>query len=107
MTEDNVAVAKGSAGDRYEISVGDSVAGFAQYVDHSGQRIFFHTVVDDAYAGQGLASKLVTFALDDTRTEGLRVVPVCPYVAAFVKKHQEYGDIVDPVTPEALQAISS
>ena len=44
-------------------------------------------------------------ALDATRTDGLRIVPVCPYVKKFVQTHHDWDDIVDAVTPAALQAI--
>ncbi|MFF6794154.1 GNAT family N-acetyltransferase [Streptomyces filamentosus] len=87
---------------RYEILVDEQRAGLTAYRDREDRRVFFHTEVDDAYAGQGLASVLVTQALDDVRAAGMRIVPVCPYVAKFLKKHEEYADITDPVTPEVL-----
>ncbi|MGY3334314.1 putative GNAT family acetyltransferase [Streptomyces filamentosus] len=87
---------------RYEILVDEQRAGLTAYRDREDRRVFFHTEVDDAYAGQGLASVLVAQALDDVRAAGMRIVPVCPYVAKFLKKHEEYADITDPVTPEVL-----
>uniref|UniRef100_UPI00118059C0 GNAT family N-acetyltransferase n=1 Tax=Streptomyces sp. NRRL B-24572 TaxID=1962156 RepID=UPI00118059C0 len=60
-------------------------------------------LLDEAYAGQGLAAILVEQALTDVRASGMRIVPVCPYVAKFLKKHEEFADITDPVTPEVLQ----
>lgn len=91
--------------ERYEIRVGDDVAGLVQYLDRDGQRIFFHTEVDDAYSGRGLAGRLVGAALESARQDGLRVAPVCPYVAKFVKQHTEFADVVDKVTPAALEAV--
>ncbi|MFB7391107.1 GNAT family N-acetyltransferase [Streptomyces sp. NPDC056191] len=88
---------------RYEILVGDQRAGLTAYRDRDDRRVFFHTEIDDAYAGQGLASILVEQALTDVRASGKRIVPVCPYVAKFLKKHEEFADITDPVTPEVLQ----
>ncbi|MFC0843724.1 GNAT family N-acetyltransferase [Streptomyces noboritoensis] len=85
---------------RYEILVGDKRAGLTAYRDRGGQRVFFHTEIDDAYAGQGLAAILVEQALADVRASGMRIVPVCPYVAKFLTKHHEFEDITDPVTPE-------
>ncbi|WP_409240342.1 N-acetyltransferase [Streptomyces sp. PA5.6] len=41
--------------------------------------------------------------LVDGESTGLRAVPVCPYVAKFLKKHEEYADLPDPVTPEVLE----
>ncbi|MEV7196217.1 GNAT family N-acetyltransferase [Streptomyces sp. NPDC093510] len=88
---------------RYEILVDDKAAGFTAYRDRDDRRVFFHTEIDDAYAGQGLASILVREALDDVRSAGLRIVPVCPYVAKFLKKHEEYADLADEVTPEVVE----
>ncbi|MFJ9428360.1 GNAT family N-acetyltransferase [Streptomyces sp. NPDC101490] len=87
---------------RYEILVDDRRAGLTAYRDRDRQRVFFHTEIDDAHAGQGLASILVEQALTDVRASGRRLVPVCPYVAKFLKKHEEFADITDPVTPEVL-----
>jgi len=88
---------------RYEILVDGKRAGLTAYRDHGDQRVFFHTEIDDAYAGQGLAGQLVQHALTDVRALGKRIVPVCPYVAKFLKKHDEFADITDPVTPEVLR----
>ncbi|MET9734406.1 GNAT family N-acetyltransferase [Streptomyces sp. NPDC006458] len=87
---------------RYEIHVDGVRAGLTAYRDRDRQRVFFHTEVDDAFAGQGLAGRLVEEALTDVRARGMRVVPVCPYVAKFLKQHHEFDDITDPVTPEAV-----
>ncbi|MFB8027822.1 GNAT family N-acetyltransferase [Streptomyces sp. NPDC056465] len=88
---------------RYEILVDDVSAGFTAYRDRDGQRVFFHTEIDDAFAGRGLASVLVEQALTHVRSSGMRIVPVCPYVAKFLKKHEEFADLTDPVTPDVLQ----
>ncbi|MFI5663750.1 GNAT family N-acetyltransferase [Streptomyces sp. NPDC051684] len=88
---------------RYVITVDGEQAGLTEYRDRDDQRVFFHTEVDDRFAGQGLASILVTEALVDVRSAGKRVVPVCPYWAKYVKKReQETSDVVDPVTPDIL-----
>jgi predicted GNAT family acetyltransferase len=92
-------------GDRFEIFVDGTRAGLTQFAQAPGQRIFFHTEVGDEYEGQGLAGELVARALDATREAGLRVVPVCPYVKRFVGRHEEYADLVDPVTRDALAAV--
>lgn len=85
---------------RYVLDDNGKHIGRAHYRDYQGQdgaeRIFFHTVVDEDYGGQGLAGKLAAFALDDTVSAGIKIVPVCPYIKAFVAKHQEYGpDLVN------------
>lgn len=89
---------------RYEIAVSGALAGHTDYVDDDdASRIFFHTEVDEAYAGQGLAGILVRHALDATRATGRQIVPVCPYVARYVKGHHDWDDLLRPVTPAALR----
>lgn len=86
---------------RYEaIDDGGTVAGFAAYRDGAGSRAFTHTEVSDAYAGQGVASGLARFAVEDVRDAGLRLVPYCPYIARWLKKHPEYAEIVDWPAPK-------
>ena len=81
--------------DRFTISVDDTVAGFTEIKDSGGQRTFPHTEVDDAFQGRGLASILIGEALQQTKDDGLRIVPVCSMVQAYVKKHPEFDDVVD------------
>ncbi|MBX9392913.1 N-acetyltransferase [Streptomyces sp. TRM72054] len=88
---------------RYEIFVDGKRVGLTAYRDRGEQRVFYHTEVDDAFAGQGLAAQLVHEALTDVRRSGKRIVPVCPYVAKYLTRHEEFNDITDPVTPEVLQ----
>ncbi|SDD75612.1 bifunctional pirin family protein/GNAT family N-acetyltransferase [Glycomyces harbinensis] len=87
----------------YEIAVDGARAGLTAYRDRGDQRIFYHTEVDKAFARKGLASTLVERALLDARAAGKRIVPVCPYVARFVKKHPEFDDAVDKASPQVLQ----
>lgn len=89
---------------RYEIRADGRPAGYAAYLDTGTQRIFYHTEIDKAFAHRGLARTLVTAALSDTRVEGKRVVPVCPYVMSHLRRHHEFDDIVDPASPAALDA---
>ncbi|MBW8795544.1 MAG: N-acetyltransferase [Streptomyces sp.] len=91
------------AGRRYDILVDGGRAGLTAYRDLGAQRVFFHTEIDEAFAGQGLGAQLVQQALADVRASGMRIVPVCPYVAKFLKRHDEFADITDPVTPDVLR----
>lgn len=71
------------------------------------QRVLFHTMVSEAYAGQGLASLLVKAVIEDTVARGYRIVPVCPYVAKWLPKHPEYDEYVVAVTPAHLRAVAA
>ena len=79
---------------RYEIFVDGTLAGITQAVEDGEIVTMPHTKVFDEFEGQGLASALVTGALDDIRSRGLKIVAECPYVANFVVKHPEYADLL-------------
>lgn len=88
-----VAVALDEEGQAYTIAVeGGEVAGRAHFLpgpEAETERLFYHTVVDEAFGGRGLSKILVAEALTDCRERGLTVVPICPL---FVKKLQMAGD---------------
>lgn len=86
--------------DRFTISVEGRPAGFTQFVDRDGQRVFFHTEVDGDFEGRGLGTIVVGEAVDATRDAGLHIVPVCELVANYLDNHSEFSDVVDPPTPE-------
>lgn len=96
---------------RYEALSGDAIAGKTYWVDASEaeqpERIFFHTEVDDAFEGQGVASQLVRFALDDAIERGFRIVPVCPYVKAWLKRHDDYAQHAVAVRPRHLEEVQA
>jgi predicted GNAT family acetyltransferase len=75
---------------RYELLVDGELAGVADYRDRAGRRIFVHTVVDQAFAGRGLGNRLAKGALDDAVARGMRVVPRCPFIRAWLERHPEY-----------------
>jgi predicted GNAT family acetyltransferase len=75
----------------YVVGLGDGPpVGRAQFVDPpgaAGERIFFHTEVDEEYGGRGLAGVLLREALADSIRRKLTVVPVCPLFARHLKAH--------------------
>ncbi len=79
---------------RYEISVDGDLAGFVQYRARPGLIAFIHTEIDDAFEGQGLGGRLVSFALDDARRRELEVLPFCPFVNGYIERHPEYAELV-------------
>ena len=101
--EATVSAAEG----KYTIAVDGETVGLAAVADRGNQRVFYHTEVEEQFGGRGLATSLVAEALAATRADGKRVVPLCPMVAAFIKKHPEFADITDPVTPAVLQWVET
>ncbi|MEV4386964.1 GNAT family N-acetyltransferase [Micromonospora sp. NPDC049580] len=88
LVEDNPAK------NRFEILVDDALAGFTAYLPRGEVLVFTHTEVDSGFQGKGVGSALIRGALDQVRARGGRVVPQCPFVAAFIDKHPEYADLV-------------
>jgi predicted GNAT family acetyltransferase len=81
--------------DQFTIAVDGHKVGKAEFLDHGPKRVFTHTEVDDNYEGRGLATILIGEALQQTRAAGLRIKALCPMVAAYLDKHNEYSDIVE------------
>ena len=95
MTQD-AEVTNNEPGRRYEITQGGRVVGFAEYRPAGDAVMFTHTEVEEGHEGQGLGSTLVRAALDDARAHGRQVVPMCPFVANYIREHREYVDLVQP-----------
>ncbi|MGY1706803.1 GNAT family N-acetyltransferase [Geodermatophilus sp. SYSU D00697] len=80
---------------RYEVRDGDRVLGLAAYQREGDRVVFTHTEVDPDQEGNGVGSTLARGALDDVRARGLRAVPRCSFIAAWVDRHPDYADLVD------------
>jgi predicted GNAT family acetyltransferase len=79
---------------RFEVEVDGELA-VSQYRRRNGTIIFTHTEVPAKLEGKGIGNALAAAALDYARSEGLRVVPRCEFIAAFIRRHREYQDLVD------------
>ena len=77
---------------RYELVDDGEVIGEIRYRREPGAVALVHTEVDPAHEGRGLAGELVEGALRDLHERGLRVIPVCPFVRAWIRDHPEYVD---------------
>jgi predicted GNAT family acetyltransferase len=99
----DIDVRNAPEGHRYEAVVDGEVAGFAEYQLTDELIVFTHTEVDDAYEGKGVGSALVRGALDDVRALANRkVLPLCPFVKAYISRHREYTDLVYGARPSRV-----
>lgn len=96
--------------ERFEVLDAGNVIGKAAYKEYDDgdapQRIFYHTVINEEYGGQGLAGKLAAAALDDTVKAGIAIVPVCPFIKKFLTKHPEYDGHAAAVKPAHLEFLN-
>ena len=81
---------------RYEAKLEGAVVGFIEYRDTANARLLTHTEVGKKFEGQGVGSQLVRFALEDIKSSGASLVPVCPFIATYVQRHREYAELVAP-----------
>ena len=81
---------------RFEIELGDGSVAIAEYTLPAGKIMFTHTEVPEAYEGKGIGTALIRFALDAARQRGLKVIPICPFFAAYMKKNADVQDLLDP-----------
>jgi len=79
---------------RYEGFVGDTLAGIVEYQSVDGERAVLHTEVFSAFEGKGVGGALARGVLDDLRARGIKVRPFCPFIAGWIRRHQDYLDLV-------------
>lgn len=78
---------------RYELAVDGHIAATYYKID-DGVITFIHTEVPPELGGKGIGSKLIRGALDKVRANGLKVIPQCPFVKAFIDKNPAYQDLL-------------
>ena len=78
---------------RYEMTIDGAVA-FIEYRMEGDRLVLVHTEVPEALSGRGIGSAIARAVLDDARAHGRRVVPVCEFVAGYIKRHSEYASLV-------------
>lgn len=86
---------------RFEADLGDAIA-IAEYNLLSNAIMFTHTEVPQSHEGQGIGTKLIEFALAAARDRGLKVIPICPFFAAYMKEHAEVQDLLTPAYAKVL-----
>ena len=87
------AVTDNAARSRFELAVEGQIA-FAAYTIEGDVITFTHTIVPPALEGQGVASRLIAHALGEAKARGLKVVPQCSFVAAYIQKHPEWAALL-------------
>ena len=100
---DAIEVIDNPTASRYETVVDGHLA-ILQYQRSSSRVTLIHTEVPSELEGRGVGGALARFALDDARARGIEVVPSCPFVAAYIRRHPEYLDIVVPTHRARLTA---
>lgn len=90
---DDVQVVHNEAQNRFEATINGQLS-VLDYALEDGRILYTHTGVPAAQRGRGVAAKLAQAALEYARENNLAVVPLCSYVASYIRRHPEYKPLV-------------
>ena len=82
-----------TARSRYEYAAEGAVS-FIDYRRSAGVIALTHAEVPPQLEGRGIGSRMARAVLDAIRAKGEKVIPQCSFVAAFIRRHPEYQDLV-------------
>ena len=89
----DIQVHHNSERQRFETKLDDRLA-YLSYTFQGSSVLFDHTFVPEEFRGKGVASVLARKGLEEARRQHWKIVPTCSYVAAFIARHPEFGDLV-------------
>lgn len=93
IVEEKFKLIDNSAANRYEIIVEDSTP-FVEYIKTADKIILTHTEVPVKLKGEGIGTALVKLVLEDIQKKELGLIPLCPFVALYIKRHPEWKKLV-------------
>ena len=100
--ENGISVVDDPANNMYIVRVAGEEAGFSAYKRSAGRTVFTHTEIGSEWEGKGVGSALARAALDAERDAGRSIVPSCPFIAGYIKRHEQYLDLVEPAHRAAV-----
>jgi uncharacterized protein len=103
----DVVVTNNTAARRYEVHVGDALAGLTTYLLHDNRVVFTHAEVYPRWEGRGVGSALARAALDDVIASGKLITPQCPFIIDFIRRHPSYVAHVDPGHRPEFEALAA
>ncbi len=91
--EQALDITRNDAKSRYELQQ-DGETAVADYLRQGERLVITHVGVPKALENRGIGSALVKFALEEARKARLRVVPLCSFAEAYIRRHKEYQDLL-------------
>ncbi|MEW6094499.1 MAG: GNAT family N-acetyltransferase [Chloroflexota bacterium] len=92
-TPESLIVKHNPQAGRFELEKDGHLA-VLEYELAAGKIIYTHTGVPAALEGQGIGSSLAHAGLEYARAQGLKAVPLCSFVAAYIRRNSEYQELV-------------
>ncbi len=94
MKNENLKVTHDEAKQQFEIDLDEKKA-VIQYKKHGNDALnLFHTKVPKEFEGKGVGSQLVGQTLEQIKVAGKKIVPSCPFIAIYIKRHPEYKTMI-------------
>ena len=95
MDIDKLEVAHNPAESRFETWI-EGVLCKLDYIQDGDTFVITHVGVHPELRGQGIAGKIVQVSLEYAIGKSLRVIPMCSYAAAYIRRHPQYSDLIKP-----------
>ncbi|MCI0617393.1 N-acetyltransferase [bacterium] len=80
------------AEDRFETWI-DGQLSKLDYMQDGNTMVMTHVGVHPEHRGQGVAGKLTEVALEYAKEKSFRVIPMCPYIATYIRRNPQYEDL--------------
>ncbi|MFC0182090.1 hypothetical protein SAMN04515674_101100 [Pseudarcicella hirudinis] len=85
----NNQIINNTENNRFELSLDNGDTAFVEYSLREDKIAFLHTEVPAAYEGKGIAAALAKYVLEYAKSNHLRVIPICPYIKAYIQRHPD------------------
>jgi predicted GNAT family acetyltransferase len=95
MNKDEIELEDNAEKSRFQFDL-DGQLGVVEYILVKDLVYITHTEVPEALGGRGYGSQIVKLALDNIKSRGLKLIPQCPFVVAYIEKNPQWQEIVDP-----------
>lgn len=93
MILDGTALIDNEDDNRFEVSIDGAIA-FINYLKRDNVYYLIHTQVPHALEGRGIAGALVEKTFKKLEAGGFKIMPYCPYVQSYLKRHPEWNRLV-------------
>ena len=97
--DSRIVIRKSTGSHSYDASIGDQVVGTIVYEPRDDRMVIRHTVVDPEFRGQGIATALAQFTLDDLAASGKMLTNYCGFIADYIDRNPGYATLVDVDKP--------
>lgn len=93
MILDSTPLINNESENSFQVNVDGAVA-FINYLKRGNSYYLIHTEVPEALQGRGIAGALVEKTLKHLEAGGFKMMPYCPYIQSYLKRHPEWNRMV-------------